>query len=116
MIGAATAGSSFAGIAAARENWDNAVPVQVQAGPDVFRLLISADDTCNMNPVLLNGSRHCGALSEYRPRVLSIDTLQRSAKTGFFAESEAAYVSPKEDYNACTTGAWANVKRENMTI
>lgn len=92
------------------------MPVQGQTGPDVFRLLISADDTRNMNPMLLDGSRHCGALSEYQPRVLSIDTLQRSGKTGFFAKSEATYVTPKEDYNACTAGAWAKVKGENMTI
>lgn len=102
--------------ASARESWDSAVPVQDHAGPNVFRLLISADDTRNMNPVLLKGSQDCGEPSKYQPRVLSIDTLQRSAKTGFFAESKATYVTPKEEYDACKAGAQANVKAEKMTI
>ncbi len=102
--------------ASAREGWDSAVPVQAEAGPDLFRLLIRADDTRNMNPDFFKASQNCGAISEYRPRVLSIDTLQRSARPGFFAQSEATYVTPKQGYVACTTGAWAKVKGERMTI
>ena len=102
--------------ASARDRWDSAVPVQAQAGPDVFRLVIRADDSRDENPRLLPGPGNCGALSEYQPRVLSIDTLRRSAKPGFFAESEATYVTPRQDYDACTTGAWAKVKGETMTV
>lgn len=100
----------------ARESWDSAVPIQGSAGSDVFHLLIRADDTRNVNPVLFKASQNCGAPSEYRARVLSIDTLRRSTKTGFFAESEATYVTPKQDYGACKTGSWAKVTGEKTTI
>jgi hypothetical protein len=102
--------------ASARESWDSALPVQAGGGSDVFRLLISAVDTRNVNSNLSKASQHCGALSEYQQHVLSIDTLRRSARPGFFAQSEATYITAKQDYEACVAHAWGHMKGTNMTI
>lgn len=39
-----------------------------------------------------------------------------ASRSWFFAESRATYVAPKQAYDACTTGSWATVKDESMTI
>ena len=48
--------------------------------------------------------------------MLSIDTLRRSARPGFFAQSEATYVTAKQDYEACIADASGKVKGTKMTI
>ena len=102
--------------ASARESWDSALPVQAPGGSGHFRLLISAVNTRNVNAHLFKASQHCGALSEYQPHVLSIDSLRRSARRGFFAQSEATYITAKQDYEACMADASGKVKGTNMTI
>jgi hypothetical protein len=88
-----------------------------QAVLKATRVLIDADDTRGTLEALHPAMPvPCGSLSDYRPRVLAIDTLRRSAKVGFFAESEAEYVTPKQAYDACATRAEAKLKGEEITI
>jgi hypothetical protein len=81
------------------------------------RVVISTDDTRNESSLVRppKGTA-CGAITDYKPSVVTVDTLKRYDAPSFFAESKATYVTAHDWYRACRTSGWANVKGVSITI
>jgi hypothetical protein len=83
---------------------------------DATLVLLSVDDTRNMSSFLRPAAPKCRSQADYKTKVILIDTLQRSTKPGFFAQSAVTYVTPKEAYDACKTRSWAKIDGQKTTV
>ena len=58
----------------------------------------------------------CGRLADYHPGGVIVETLKRSARPGYFAESDATYLTAREQLDACHTRQWDKMKGVKMKI
>lgn len=80
--------------------------VAVRSLDQSVQRVLQVDDMRGMPPFLAEQRTSCGKPASYAPKVRDVDTLTRSAKPGYFAESKVSYSTAAGAYRACTSGTW----------